>query len=198
MPDKFLQKIIVVSLLCLFAVFNNATAQKKDSTKPAKPKDTLTFRQKYAYPNAKIAMLCSVVIPGLGQAYNHKYWKIPIVYAGLGTAAYFIITNQQEYVSFNTALKQRTSNPVIKDQYFGVYTIDDLVNNENTCSRYRNISIMAAAFVYLLNIIDANVDGQLRKFDVSDDISLHFSPQLGPDPFGKFTIQPGFSLVKRF
>lgn len=183
----------VLTVLC-------ASAQNKDTAKAApapQAKDTtkkkkLSFKERYAYPNSTVAMVCSAVIPGLGQAYNKKYWKIPIVYAGLGTLGYFIVTNQQQYNIYIHALNH--SNDPLNQ----IYSPSDLVARETYFARYRNISIIGAAFVYLLNIIDANVDAQLQKFDVSDNISFHFSPIMSPIPTAGFNFQPGVSFAFKF
>ena len=196
-------KAFVIGLLLVFAITVHVSAQTKDSAAgvatdsvtPPPPIDTakkVSFWKKMAYPNPKVAMICSAVIPGLGQAYNHKYWKIPIVYVGLGAMAYFIYTNQQQYHQFITALKDSTQ-PLNK-----IYTKTDLVNGENFYARYRNLSIIGAAFIYMLQIVDANVDAQMHTFDVSDNLSFHFTPNLVPTSTGSYTFEPGFTFIKRF
>ncbi len=212
MPDKLLQKVIILPLVFALALLPRAKAQTKDSATAIR-KDTtvatsksidtaskkkftlnsLAFWKGHPYPYPKLAMICSIVIPGLGQAYNKKYWKIPIIYAGLGTMAYFAITNQQQYTIYNNALKQRTGSPPQVDQFYNIYSTDALISIENYWSRYRNLSIIGAAFIYMLNIVDANVDAQLHSFDVSNNISLNVLPLLSPYGF-----QPTLCLVKRF
>jgi len=186
-------KAFIFGLLLVFVINPRVYAQAKDSANitPIDTTKKIGIWQKLG-ANPKAAMICSAVIPGLGQALNKKYWKIPIVYVGLGAMAYFIITNQQSYHQYLTALKDSTN------LLNSIYTRDDLVNIENYYQRNRNISIIGAAFIYMLNIIDANVDAQMRRFDVSNNLSFHFTPNLIPTPAGGYTFQPGFTFTKRF
>lgn len=198
MASKRLSKSFILAFLLVFATLIQASAQKKDSADVASVKDTaVKKKKKHPYPYPKKAMIYSAILPGLGQAYNKKYWKIPIIYAGLGTMAYFISFNEQEYTKYYSALKTRTAGGI--DPYYTIYSSSDLVTIENYYHRYRDLSVIGAAFIYILNIVDANVDAQLHSFDVSDNLSLHITPQLYTDPLsGKCGIQPGLCLVKRF
>lgn len=108
--------------------------------------------------------------------------------------AYFIVTNQQQYKIYYNALQ----NPSPSNQINQIYTLDDISTIENYYSRNRNLSIIGAVFIYMLTIVDANVDAQLHKFDVSDDLSFHFTPIIGPTPTGNLNFQPGFSLAMKF
>ena len=177
--------LLLASWLALPAISNG---QDSDTTSLVK--------KKHPYPDPHKATIYSAILPGLGQAYNKSYWKIPIVYAGLGIATYFIITNSQHYNDFRNAYNMRVTG---EGQYYNIYTESDLLSAEAYYHRYRDLSIISAAFIYMLNIIDADVDAQLHNFNVSDDISFHFTPQLTPNYWtGAFTFTPGFSLVKRF
>jgi hypothetical protein len=154
--------------------------------------DSLPVKKVHKHSAAK-AMLFSAICPGLGQIYNHKYWKLPILYAGLGVATYFIITNQNYYHTYSDAVTD-THN-----QYYGLYSTAELSDIINYYHRNRDLSIIIATGVYLIGIVDANVDAQMMGFDVSDNISLHFIPNLVPNPLsGNMCFQPGFRLVKRF
>ncbi|HSY75303.1 MAG TPA: DUF5683 domain-containing protein, partial [Bacteroidia bacterium] len=169
-----------------------AASHTKDTT--TKKKVTLTkleFWKDHPYPYPKLAMLCSVVLPGLGQAYNKTYWKIPVIYAGLGTMAYFIIWNNNQYQNYNSALKLRSNGGI--DQYYNIYSASDLVSIESYYNRDFWLSVMGASLIYILNIVDANVDAQLHSFDVSNNISLNILPLVSPYGF-----QPTFCLTKRF
>ena len=207
MPNKrYILFLFILSSLALPSISN---AQKTDSipatkkqTKPfllvfrRKVSDSLVIRKKRPYPDPRKATLYSAILPGAGQFYCKAYWRIPIIYAGLGVVTYFIITNQQEYNTFNSAYIQSVTPG---SNYNGIYTSADLLNIKNYYQRNFQLSIIGAAFIYLLNIIDADVDAQLHSFDVSDDISLHFTPKLTPNPWaGNFAFQPGFTLVKKF
>ncbi len=124
----------------------------------------------------KKATLMSTFLPGLGQAYNKKYWKIPIVYAGLGTTVYFIFWNQDYYNEFRTAFDIREAGG--EDKYAGIYTTDNLITLQNYYRNNRDLSIILTVLIYGLNILDANIDAHLYDFDVSENISMRVEPTL--------------------
>jgi hypothetical protein len=139
------------------------------------------------------AVLYSAILPGLGQAYNRKYWKIPIIYAGVGVITYFIIFNQQQYSLYNNALIERTNNVI--DPKFSVYSNTDLSSLVDYYHRDRDLSIICAAGLYVLNLIDAEVDAQLFSFNISDDLSMHLTPRFDMyTAFNNAYITPGLSL----
>lgn len=117
------------------------------------------------------AAFYSAVLPGLGQAYNKKYWKIPIVYAALGTGIYFYIDNNNKYNRYRRAYKQRLAG--IKDEFSLVVTdANALIDAQEFYQRNRDLSLLLTVIAYVLNIVDANVDAHLLQFNVSDDLSL--------------------------
>jgi hypothetical protein len=116
------------------------------------------------------AAFYSAVVPGLGQAYNKKYWKIPIIYAGIGTGIYFYNQNSKDYNRFRDAYKRRLAG--FEDDEFQGISDDRLIDAQKTASRNRDVSIIVSVAFYLLNIIDANVDAHLRQYNISDDLSL--------------------------
>lgn len=137
--------------------------------------DTLILEDETRKHSVRKATLYSTALPGLGQAYNRKYWKIPIVYAGLATCVYFISDNSQNYRFYRDALiaeqdgDPNTVNP----------TGATAAQIRPVMEQYRqwlDLSIIATALVYGLNIIDAHVDAHLFQFDVSDDLSMRLHP----------------------
>jgi hypothetical protein len=132
------------------------------------------------------ATLYSMALPGLGQAYNKKYWKIPIIYVGFGTLAYFIHTNNKQYVDFKAAYKYRadTTNPYpVGNPYVDKYNVSQCLEGQNYYRRNLEVSIMFTAVLYILNVVDAVVDAHFFDFNVSDDLTLHMQPYLNPSPF---------------
>jgi hypothetical protein len=127
-------------------------------------------------PNPKKAGLYSALIPGLGQLYNHNYWKVPVVYAGLGVAGYFFVTNLDNYQSYRKAYIGRISNPYPTDKYVGLYSSDQLQQLQNDYSKYLDLTVMFSTIGYALQVIDAVVSAHLKNFDISRDISLHMTP----------------------
>lgn len=142
------------------------------------------------------ATIYSAVIPGLGQVYNRKYWKVPIVYAGIGTCAYFAMFSQRRYNEFTEAWRSlnSTNNPDSIIQFDGyLYTLNGLDAGRNYYRRNRDLFTIFTAGVYLMNIIDANVDAHLFDFDISDDLSLRLQPAALPSVYTG-CITPGFTL----
>nr|WP_223034164.1 DUF5683 domain-containing protein [Hanstruepera marina] len=117
------------------------------------------------------AAFYSAVIPGLGQAYNKKYWKIPIVYAALGTGLYFYFDNGKEYDRYRDAYKRRLAG-FTDDEFYGTITDSGLIEAQKTLQRNQEISLLVTIGIYVLNIIDANVDAHLLQFNVDDNLSF--------------------------
>ncbi len=138
-------------------------------------------------------MLYAAICPGLGQLYNQKYWKLPILYAGLGTAVYFIFFNQHYYNLYNNQLSSYNPNSL-----YNIYSTSELSQLITYYHNDRDLSIIIAVGVYLISIIDANVDAQLHGFNVSDDISFRFTPNFVPAVGGTMAFTPGFTLAKKF
>jgi hypothetical protein len=139
-------------------------------------RDTLNWRQRHS---PKRATLLSAVMPGAGQIYNRKYWKAPIVWAGLGISYTFIRDNSREYHRYRTAyLALVDGDPGTVDEFGGQYSPDQVRQVMETYQRWRDISYIATAGVYILNIVDASVDAHFVRFDVSPDLSLKLGPSL--------------------
>lgn len=129
----------------------------------------------------KKAAILSAALPGLGQIYNRKYWKVPIIYAGLGTLGYLITFNNSQYRLYRNAyLAKIDDDPLTIDQY-PFASADGLLQQLNQYRRTRDILIAGAVIVYALNIIDASVDAHLFEFDVSDDLTLRIEPNFLPN-----------------
>lgn len=124
------------------------------------------------------AAFLSAIVPGLGQAYNKKYWKIPIVYGAIGTGVYFYVDNNTEYHRFRDAYKKRLKG--LPDEFQGQYSDATLINAQRTFQRNRDLSLIVSIGLYALNIIDANVDAHLMQFNVNDNLS--FKPEMYPNP----------------
>ncbi|MUP46115.1 hypothetical protein E0K83_10215 [Gramella sp. BOM4] len=121
------------------------------------------------------AAFYSAVLPGLGQAYNGSYWKIPIAYAGMGTGIYFYLENDKEYDRFRNAYKDRLAGR--PDEFDGngdrpFVQTNRLIDAQEFYQKNKEISILVTLGVYMLNIIDANVEAHLRQFNVDEDLSV--------------------------
>ncbi len=140
-------------------------------------KDSTATENKALKKNHKprTAALLSLVLPGAGQVYNRKYWKPPIIYAALGGVGYFFMKNQNQYTYYRKnliALVKGDSSVIAKTGY----TSDQLQTQKLTFRKYRDMFGFGLIAIYLVNIIDANVDAHLKSFDISDNLSLQIKP----------------------
>jgi len=134
--------------------------------------DSTAFSKKAYNPlSPSKAAFYSAILPGLGQAYNKKYWKIPVVYAALGTGIYFYVTNNNQYNDVRDAYKRRLAG-FQDDEFQNVLTDDGLLEAQKTLRRNKELSLLITVGIYALNILDANVDAHLMQFNVNDDLSL--------------------------
>jgi hypothetical protein len=125
------------------------------------------------------ASIYSAILPGAGQFYNKKYWKIPIIYGGIGAALYTAKINRDEYQHFTQALEYRTDgDETTIDPYVDRYTESNLITIKNYHRKNSDLGYIVAVGIYLLNIIDASVDAHLFNFNINDDLSLNVQPQL--------------------
>lgn len=144
------------------------------------------------------AALMSTFMPGLGQIYNRKYWKAPIVYAGLGTLTYFLINNNRLYNKYKTAYQYRMDGDPTTIDNLDFYSPDQLKINRDIYRSNLELTVVLTAGLYLINIVDASVDANLYKFDVSEDISLNVNPILIKTQPYSFHQSPGLCLTLNF
>ena len=120
------------------------------------------------------AAFYSAIIPGLGQAYLGKAWKVPIIYAAIGASIYYFDINNKEMNSYRKAYKRRL-NGFFDDEYLDLarpITTEQLLLGMDFHKNYRDIAIVLAALSYMLNILEANVSAHLLQFNVSEDLSV--------------------------
>lgn len=130
------------------------------------------------------AAMLSAALPGMGQVYNRKYWKLPIVYVGFGTLVYFLDMNLSEYQRWRTAYIARVDgNPNTVDNY-PFHSTHHLQRSMEFYRRNLEVTYILAAALYILNILDASVDAHLMDFDVGEDLAIGFRPQLLPHVHG--------------
>jgi len=123
------------------------------------------------------ASILSTLVPGMGQAYNGAYWKIPIIYGGLSTFYFIIDWNNRGYNRFRTALFNLIDgDPATVDEFNGTRTQEELRYYMDNYRRNRDLSALGFAVVYALNIIDANVDGHLYDWNVDDNLTFRVEP----------------------
>ena len=123
----------------------------------------------------KKAALYSAIIPGAGQVYTKKYWKVPLIYAGLITSAYYINESHTLYDTYKQAYINRLDGDRT-DEFIGTYTDANLVTLTEHYRRNTEISALLFTLTYVLNIVDASVNAHLFKYNVSEDISMIVHP----------------------
>ncbi|MCQ2226392.1 MAG: DUF5683 domain-containing protein [Bacteroidales bacterium] len=144
------------------------------------------------------ATMYAAVLPGLGQIYNGKYWKLPILYGGIGALCYAIHFNNKKYVTYKNAYRDfligdpnnKSYEKLIKKTGLTLEEIETthrswfqgaLKSNKDYFRRYRDLSYFGLIGLYVIQIVDAAVDAHFFKFDVSDDLSLEWQPTIVPD-----------------
>lgn len=193
-----LQKIIYSLIICIFC-WNPSFSQEGEEVKAEEKKevianevlgDEVVVEGQVSLNSEAIdplsparAAFYSAVLPGLGQAYNKKYWKIPIVYAALGTGVYFVVDNQQKLDRYQTAYKLRISGR--PDEFDGSgdnpnISQDGLIRAQEIYKQNRDLAIFITLGLYALNIIEANVDAHLDDRAFNRNLSWKPSLQLNP------------------
>lgn len=184
----FLEKcvLIVIQLVVVFCL----NAQVIDA-------DTVSVQEKKPgeeeVHSPRKATIYSAILPGLGQAYNRKYWKIPLIYIGFGAIGYFIDWNNDNYQFNKKAYTHLTDDDPNTNAFMEVEAVkyydlenpthfqnfrDGLVKRQDYYRRNRDLLIISFVGFYGLNIIDASVDAHLFNFDISDDLTLNWEPSM--------------------
>ena len=143
------------------------------------PEDTIKKKVVFQ-PNPKKAGLYSAVFPGAGQLYNRQYWKLPVIYAGFGVAAYFINDNYQAYNRYRTAyIATIDSDPnTISTE---PYDSNQLKQLQDQFKQYVDLTVLLTSVGYIIQVMDAVVFAHLKNFDVSRDITMRMKPVTMPN-----------------
>jgi hypothetical protein len=196
-----------VAVLLVFIFAGNFKVQAQRLTA-----DTVEVKSSVKVHSPHKATMYSVMLPGLGQAYNKKYWKIPILYAGIGATIYAISWNTSRYKEYKNGFRDFSNfydykyqspdleTPIPKptaDSYNEILDLDwentdlgrdnwfknQLQNNKDSYKHDRDLSYIILAGVYVLNIIDAAVDAHLMNFNVNDELTLRVEPAVSYSAF---------------
>lgn len=165
-------------LFCLIGYLSFAQV-KNDSISIELPKELVAVdsisREPYNALAPSKAAFYSAILPGLGQAYNKKYWKIPIAVGGIAAGIYFYERNNKEYKRYRGAYKRRLAG-YTDDEFFPRVTDEGLVRAQKTIKRNKELSLLITIGIYALNIIDANVDAHLLQYNMDQNLVLqpHF------------------------
>ncbi|HWJ89760.1 MAG TPA: DUF5683 domain-containing protein [Flavisolibacter sp.] len=214
MNKELLHRIILVisfTALASVAAFAQKDSTAKDTMRRGVPVDSLpkvatpiSHQSKIdsvlKYHSPKKAAIRSAILPGLGQIYNKKYWKLPIVYGALGISGSVFVYNLTTYRDLRDAYRVRykasqgdTSGLSSINPLYKTTDINALRNYRDDFRRRIDYSALVFILLWGLNVVDATVDAHLKSFDVSPDLSLQF--KFGPSQMAGTT---GVSLVLAF
>lgn len=175
--------------LFFFAFCLNGIAQDEPGDLKIKTKDTIVRIQEMDILAPSRAAFYSAVLPGLGQLYNKKYWKVPVVWAAMGSSIYFYVNNDNKYNTYRTAFKlSEAGRPHEFDGLNGnsLVSTDGLIRAQNFYKKNRDLSLFLTIGFYILNIVEANVDAHLP--DKALDTNISFNPTLFTAPVTNLTM----------
>jgi Family of unknown function (DUF5683) len=185
---------------------SDSVLEKKDAmykgTKSQMAIDSIDQKQRKSYRRATIY---SAVLPGAGQVYNKKYWKVPLVYAAIGIPAYLYFDNKKIYNEAQYALvvtingsKGDSLNNVSPDFLPLVQSgnTNAIINVRDEARKDQDYSILFFLLFYGLNIVDATVDAHLKDFNVNSDLSFRIKPMIMPGPTPSAGITLAFDIHK--
>jgi hypothetical protein len=136
--------------------------------------DTLVVDSMWMDHSPMKASMYSAVLPGLGQIYNRKYWKLPLVYGGIGGFGYAAIWNSREYNYYRDQYKYMADNDLEENE--DGQSLNEVEWYKNTHLRYKNLMVILTIGFYALQIVDASVDAHLIDYDITDDLALTIDP----------------------
>ena len=177
LPSKTLLWSFLVAL-CILRIGTGTAYGQSDSSAQASPKklEKVVDSPSLLPKDPKKATMLSAILPGAGQVYNGKTWKVPILYAGILTDVYFIQYNHKRYERFRDALFALDKG---EPNQFPSLNRAALVRNVDYWRQNRDLTLLLMLGIYALNLVDANVDAHLSGFDISEDLTLKIAPQIG-------------------
>lgn len=203
--------LLYFSLLALHVSFSQ---EKEEAKPPTSSKDSLAqdlenqgfvvneerYKKESVNPLAPSkAAFYSAILPGLGQMYNKRYWKLPIIYGAIGTGLYIYADRNTEYNRVRDAFKRRLAG-FTDDEFFDIngdgngpdVSSTALQNAQERTQEERDLALIITIALYVLNIIDANIDAHLKQYNVSDDLTMNFEPRVTINPL---TNTPNYGTV---
>ena len=126
------------------------------------------------------AAFYSAVLPGLGQVYNKRYWKLPLIYGGIGASIYYYDLNNKNFKRYRNAYKRRLAGFTDDEFQDVIFDNDRLIDGMNFYKQYRDQSMLFIIGTYFLNILDANIDAHLKQYNINQNLSL--KPYMDQNP----------------
>jgi len=191
-----IMKQLYIHILCCIALIARPTLllgqTAPDSAILTTPKHSLSLNNKIKKRGkpflkkhrVRTAVILGLAIPGGGQVYNRKYWKLPIVYAGIGTLGYLVVQNGRQYRRFRRCyLAEVDPTSSFTNICDTTFSIERLKLERDGFQQAFEYSIAGLAAFHILTVVDAFIDAHLMKFDINDDLSLTIRPNLQPNSF---------------
>jgi hypothetical protein len=183
---------IILFLLLLFVVSTKSIAQSDSLIIEKSDSDTVLLKSYATRYNPRKALLYAAILPGLGQVYNKKYWKVPLVYGGFIWIGFFVNDYHNKYIHYKTMLFQKLENGQLHPQF----REEQLRNTVSNYRRERDFMIILMGGMYILQIIDAHVDAHLKEFDLNPNLQVKLKPSMDQNVYAGRTT--GVSLVFQF
>jgi hypothetical protein len=189
----FFKKIIFVFYFALFSA--TILGQKEAENKKEIPIEKGGVYNPLAPSKAAFY---SAIFPGMGQVYNKKYWKAPIVWGAMGTSIYYYLINNSSYKRYRTAYKLRKNNLVDEFTINGIEIISEetLERAQNQLRENRDLSLLTTVILYVLQIVEASVNAHLLQFNTDDNLT--FKPTFINDPFYVEAPKVGLTIKYNF
>jgi hypothetical protein len=194
------RQLLIVFLFLGYA-FAKAQSPTSNTETPIIAADSIAQKEAYDPLRPARAAFYAAALPGLGQVYNKDYWKLPLVYGALGTGVFVAVDSDREFQRFRTAFKDRLAgrrdeftqeDPNNPGEFIEVFSDDALIRGQDLFRRRKELAILVTAGMYVLQIIEANVDAHLTQYDVDDDLT--FAPDIHTDDMG-LAMHYGFKLT---
>ena len=190
---KHVKQILMVAILLSMSLFVYSQEISSPKVSRVKTQDSLKISK-----HSPTAAILYSIIPGGGQIYNRQYWKVPIIYGLLDVSGYFLYKYASDMFLYRKEfINRRDGHTELLIPALTKYPDENILSMKQTAQRNMEIAIAATAIIYTLNFIDAMVYAHLYYFDVSDDLSLYWSPTVIPSPVNN-TPTYGITLALSF
>jgi hypothetical protein len=197
--ERIVFLVLFFTVTALSASAQDSVAVSRDDSLVVDERDTLLLKSYAARYDPRKALLYAAVLPGLGQIYNKKYWKLPLVWGGMFAVGYAINFYQDGYTEYKARLYFNLENGCASDDciYPGdSYTTANYRRIVDQYKRERDFMIILMGGVYLLQMIDAHVDAHLKEFDLNPKLQMSVRPTVEQNELiGR---QSGISIVLKF
>ncbi len=188
--------LLLAVVLFSLAVLPSKTAKAQTDSIPKETPDSILEKQH----SATKASIMSACLPGLGQIYNHKIWKVPIIYAGFGVMVYLIVFNTNYYLDYKCAYIENVNGDKNGNYAYlaNRYSPSELASAREYYRRNLEMTCLVTALWYVLNILDATVDAHLYTFNINKSLSMKIEPSVIMPPVASKQMGGGVKLSLHF